>query len=313
VPDHKNQHFVPRCLLKPFSLNGNGKAINVYALDKKLLIRNAALKSQCAQDYIYGADGQVERGLAKIEGSYGSVLARVISHKETEADLRELRFFGYLQLRRTQIAIERIKRAEGALFVDTFGKEAADEPPLEYFMTQSLKVCFETAPFIEDLKVRIIENITNIDFITSDDPAIMTNKYHTQKNIITGGFGMGSSGMLLFMPLTPQLGILCYDGLVYTLSDVIGRRIVLKKSADVESLNELHYLKASAAIYFSSWDKSGYVRGEFEKSRSRRLEDWFVINHAAFVGSDKDGDIFKQVSPEEAKTAEKSIVHTYFK
>jgi hypothetical protein len=313
MPHHKNQHFVPRCVLKSFSLNGEGKAINLYTFGKKLLVRNAPVKSQCARDYIYGAGGHVEHGLAQIEGSYRNALARVEKRAETVADLNELRFFAYLQLRRTEMAIQRMQRAEGALFVDTFGEDAAKEPSVEYFMVQSLKLCFETSPLIEDLKVRIIENNTDVDFVTSDDPAIMTNKFYTQKNLIEGGFGMGSSGLLLFMPLTPKLGVLCYDPLVYTLPDVAVGRLILKKSADAEALNELQYLKASAAIYFSPWETGDYVRGQFEKTQSRRITDWFVIKHAVFAKSDKDGDTFKEVTAEEAKTAARSIVHTYFK
>ena len=45
MPAHKNQHFVPRCALKPFSLDGNGKAINLFNIKSKLAIENAPVKT----------------------------------------------------------------------------------------------------------------------------------------------------------------------------------------------------------------------------------------------------------------------------
>jgi hypothetical protein len=41
MPAQKNQHFVPKCLLKPFTLNGDGKAINVFNLARQQAIQNA--------------------------------------------------------------------------------------------------------------------------------------------------------------------------------------------------------------------------------------------------------------------------------
>jgi hypothetical protein len=39
MASHKNQHFVPRCYLKPFSLDGKGFAINLYGnyMDSKAM------------------------------------------------------------------------------------------------------------------------------------------------------------------------------------------------------------------------------------------------------------------------------------
>ena len=59
----KNQHFVPRCLLKPFTQDGEGKAINVYNIRHDKLIQNAPVKGQCARDYLYG-EGWEDRGIA---------------------------------------------------------------------------------------------------------------------------------------------------------------------------------------------------------------------------------------------------------
>jgi hypothetical protein len=312
MPDYKNQHFVPRCVLRPFSLNGEGKAINLYTFGQKRLVRNAPVRNQCARDYIYGADGHIEHGLATIEGAYSRTLARVESRTETLEDLQLLRFFAYLQLRRTEIAILRLKQAEDAFFNEIFGDDAPDGLPIEYFMRASLQLCADSRDKIDDLKVRIVENKTEVEFVTSDDPAIMTNRFAAQK-LNEDGFGVISSGLLLVLPLTPKLAALCYDGLVYTAPNLIEGRVVLKDARDVESLNELHYLKAAASIYFSSWESGEYVRDQFEQSRARRIDEWFILKHLVYVGSDKTGDIFREGTLEEAKASRRSIANSSFK
>jgi Protein of unknown function (DUF4238) len=87
-------------------------------------------------------------------------------------------------------------------------------PTLDDIMSTSMKACAEAQPLLTDLRVRIVENRTDIDFVTSDDPAIATNKWMSQK-MNAEGFGVMSSGYILIMPLTPRLAVLSYDNRVY--------------------------------------------------------------------------------------------------
>lgn len=49
---NKNQHFVPRCHLRPFTLGAAGLAINLINLDRKVLIPNAPVNNQCSKDLL---------------------------------------------------------------------------------------------------------------------------------------------------------------------------------------------------------------------------------------------------------------------
>ena len=69
-------------------------------------------------DYFYGADGILENELEQIEGDYAAAVRRVATKEETDDDLGLLRFFSYLQLRRTEIAMTRLKEAEEAMLND---------------------------------------------------------------------------------------------------------------------------------------------------------------------------------------------------
>ena len=226
MADHKNQHFVPRCVLKPFTLNNEDRAINLYTLRADRLVENAPIKHQCARDYLYGEDGVIEAGLAQIEGQYGAALDRVREGMDTEADRSTLRFFAYLQLRRTEMAIQRLKASQEEMFEQIFGQEGPEHPSQNYYMVQSLKVCFDTKACVEDLKVCVVENRTGVEFVICDDPAIYTNRYAAEK-VKREMFGVISSGLILGMPISPKLAILCYDGLVYDPLNLENGRLVV--------------------------------------------------------------------------------------
>lgn len=46
---NKNQHFVPRCYLRPFTMDEGDAAIHVFNLDRRKLIPNAPVKNQCSE------------------------------------------------------------------------------------------------------------------------------------------------------------------------------------------------------------------------------------------------------------------------
>jgi hypothetical protein len=85
---NKNQHFVPRSHLRPFTVNAGDAAINVFNLDRKRLILNAPVKTQCSRDYFYGTDEKLEKAIQMIESKYGAALRAIITnnHSLTEAN-----------------------------------------------------------------------------------------------------------------------------------------------------------------------------------------------------------------------------------
>jgi hypothetical protein len=147
----------------------------------------------------------------------------------------------------------RLKESYELMNLEIFEDKNAQEIPSDHVLVmQSLKLCLDTRHDIEDLKIRIIENHTKVDLIASDDPAIYTNRFASQK-LNGDGFGVVSSGLLMFLPLAPKFAVVCYDGLVYTVSDPKEGRIIVRDAEAIEALNELQNLKAAENLYFSNW------------------------------------------------------------
>src|SRR5439155_750653 len=58
---NKNQHFVPRCYLRPFTLDSGGLAITLLNIDRMKFVEGAPVKHQCSGDYFYGEDLALEK------------------------------------------------------------------------------------------------------------------------------------------------------------------------------------------------------------------------------------------------------------
>lgn len=314
MPDYKRQHYVPRCYLKPFTLDDAGAAINLYNIPRSRAVQNAPAKGQCAKNYLYGHDLELERVLQLFEGEYARII-RVLQEatkQPTMQDLAALRDFAYLQYARTDMAIKRMRiMQEGMMHNVIFEGRPVTPSDLDLsdraMMLTSLQLYVDIREYIEDLKNCVIKNETRFDFVTSDDPSIFTSRFHIQK-LGVNSFGMVSSGALFFMPLTPRLLLMCYDGSVYTIPNKKSCYTSITSKGDVSALNELQYLKAAENIYFSRWDDRDRVEREFHEVSPRRPQSW--CNFSVWVpdGSTEEGDRYRRATEKETRTAPERMV-----
>jgi hypothetical protein len=111
MPGHKQQHYVPRCYLKPFSIDEHGKAISLINIHRLQAIKCCPVKGQCAKSYFYGEDLELEKILRDIEGTYSTLLSRIVDgDAPSKNDLFFLRDFMFLQNRRTDMAVQRLRQ-----------------------------------------------------------------------------------------------------------------------------------------------------------------------------------------------------------
>ena len=317
MPDHKNQHFVPRCHLKPFSNEMAGKAINLFHIKSGRLISNAPVKSQCAHDYFYGEDLVVERHLQGLEGRYATVVRQIIAQDPVDDEAEKfLRDFSYLQYLRTDIAVRRglLAQAQMAdLIFEGAEQQRLPEITQKEFIQMTMGTFAETLPKISDLKVCIIRNDTQTPFVTSDDPAIMINRFYAQRlGPRWQGHGIENAGLMLVLPLSPKFLALSYDGDVYTCTDREQGIVTLEKQSDIDALNLLQFLKASEGIYFSSWADGQMVKASFESVAPKRPEAWHKLHYAVKddVSEQSGSTRFRVVhSPAERLAAKEALIH----
>src|SRR3990167_3624868 len=169
---NKNQHFVPRCHLRPFTQGAEGMAISLFNLERKKLISNAPVKNQCSKDYFYGTDEQLEEAIQFIETGYSRALRDLSQDSQTlsEGNKAVFRTFWMFQHLRTEAAaLSAVQMAEST-------RNLADLPPEEFSLGIKEAVQIACRTFagamheLDDLKFCIIKNKTPFPFITSDNP-----------------------------------------------------------------------------------------------------------------------------------------------
>ena len=311
MPSNKNQHFVPRCYLGAFSGDTAGAAINLFNIDRSCAIRNAPLKGQCSKSYFYGEDLHLEKALQTFEGAYAAMLREIVQpgYHLTAAHGQELKEFWCLQHLRTEASARRSVVAAERM-IDDIGLR---DDTYRLTMRESVEASVSMLPIISqgisDLKACLVKNVTNLPFVTSDDPAISANRWH-QQDIRAKGVapGLGSAGALLFLPMTPNILALLYDSNVYSIRRLHGWASI-DSISDIAAFNEHQYLNAFANIYFHDWHTKNVVEQEFLNLASNRPADRHRFHYAVWDRIEDGAEVFREVSAAEAREHERSIVH----
>lgn len=310
MADRKNQHFVPRVLLRPFTDGGEGKSVNLYNIRSNRLIATAPVKGQCARHYWYGEDGVLEGILSKLEGLFGKNRDRVIAGGNDESERRELRRFTYFQHWRTKKAADRLRHSYEQMNANSW---APDEPIPDdkKLVLNSMRFGLQSRDLVEDLKVRIVENRSSkTDFIIGDDPAVMLNRFAVER-LDDAAFGVSSSGLTIVMPLTPRLSLICYDGGVYTL-DVTDGRLLVKNDAAAEAFNDIQMLGASENIYFRDWTQREYVQRRFLALKDKRPAAYATVETFVPDGEDEQAEHYRPGTVDEGRAAKRSLLAVRF-
>jgi len=153
-------------------------------------------------------------------------------------------------------------------------------------------------PLVIDLKLELLINKSNIDYVTSDNPTVFYNQLFQFKNL-SRGFGWGEYGIQFIIPISPKIAICMYDGEVYNL-----RKRIFNSSKQINKLNELFLNNSDELIVFMygeddkvKEEKLSYINRIVKKRRqvSVKNEDSNLINFSnkQVVGKYDLSDIFK--------------------
>ena len=312
MADNKNQHFVPRTHLKPFTLNGEGLAINLFNMTGMKAIPNAPAKNQCSKDYFYGQDPRLEKAIQFVERHYGEAVRHLAEGGLVQPGVDVvLRRYVYHQYLRTEAAA----RASATMMLATTDLPGSDfpVPPLgeavKIATQQAMLYYAEAMGIVDDLKMCIVRNATDVSFVTSDNPAVLTNRLHYQRP--TPGkraFGVTTAGALFVLPLTPDLLALFYDGAVYSVAHK-SHFVDVPHFSDVAALNDHQYLNCAGNIYFGGWEGRDQVGVAAADAAPRRPATPHTRTHAVLDRSDEWGERFTVEPVSDIRDGRKRLVH----
>ncbi|QJA25445.1 DUF4238 domain-containing protein [Vreelandella piezotolerans] len=309
---NKNQHFVPRCYLKPFSNNGEGKAIRVFNLDREQIIENAAVKHQCSGSYFYGENERLETAIQSIEQKYAGALLRVRSPSYNDFLVKDeliLKRFWLLQYLRTEAASKRAVEMSNDL-VKLAGAGYDFNLEIRDAVQMAMHAFANEMRVIDDLKVCLIKNATSFPFVTSDDPAVFNNKwFKSDRRHLGSGFGLRSSGVLAFLPLCENTMFIAYDSDVYSIPKNSGI-IKIKREEDVYALNQLQFLNSRANVFPGQRYSRKLLCDAYRSCEENRLNVRHAFHYAVFDGVEKGQKRYRVVGEHEHEGHQEILVHS---
>ncbi len=298
-PKKKNHHFVPKFYLRNFSYLNNEKQIGLYNTKNQFYFKTAPLKSQASKDFFYGTDGIIEDSLAELEGHLATVIKKIIDYDSPDLsheDLYSLLLFIVLTDFRNPHHIhgitEMMIKMRQRLFEEAPNTNNMDEllpiPSHEECVELALNNCAQIAKGIQDLKYKILVNLTDIPFVTSDCPVVKYNQYLEWKNWKHSKSGYGSIGLQIFLPLSHNKLILLYDPNSYDVGNPNYLTHRLKKTEDIDELNLLQLINCIETIYFDEKVNEQYIKEMHEWAKEFNKAHIPYSNLAYLVDNESD-------------------------
>lgn len=260
MPANKSHHFVPRFYLRYFT--SEGKRVDLFNIAQKRLIRGAPLKGQCCRDYFYGKDVAHEQGIAATEGQTAQLFRLIFQHRRLPNSFTaghvQLCFHVATQALRTQSAADALNEV-----VDGMWKEILKKDPTVMDKLDKVHIGYDDPalvaighamlafPLLMDLETRLLVAPKGSEFITSDNPVVMYNKFMMARTL-GSNTGFASKGLAIFFPICPFLNLVMYDKGVYHFGQSKSDQVALASERDVFELNVLQAASASENVYLFS-------------------------------------------------------------
>lgn len=289
MASNKNQHFVPRCYLRSFTKDGANSAINIFNVDHRRFIEGAPVKNQCSRDYFYGEDLFIERALQPVEGRYANVLKEILEpgYQLTDEHKYFLLDFWLLQQQRTE-ASAKLTADRVAAFSSTASlPDDYVSPDFKECVLLGLKAYSLNRHAVQDLQGCLVKNTSSVPFITSDDPAIHTNRWYLSRHGAQGhtSFGLSHSGALVMLPLSPEVLFLGYDGDVYSVKRS-NRWAVVKDDKDVKAFNQHQFLNCNSNVFVRGTAYQESILDDYLEIAPFRLTSKFQTGRLKMVKDD---------------------------
>lgn len=235
MADRKKQHYVPQFYLRNFSKDGKTIGCGYVDAEKPLVIENAPIKSQAAEDYFYTKDTRLETAFSQIEGSAREIIHKIVT-SDAGLNCKEknyLKQFICFQRLRTPFIANYFESEMNKMFNHFNGTEDGEKrielQGRQIFVLSTLQ---ESTKSIRRYKLLLLDNQTEIPFITSPEPAVFFNPYKSKRKQYIGG--VETYGGMIFYPLSAKKGVLLYDRRAYR---VKSRPCVSCSISDVSNLN----------------------------------------------------------------------------
>ncbi|CDN60969.1 hypothetical protein I35_2446 [Burkholderia cenocepacia H111] len=308
---NKNQHFVPRCYLRQFTIDAGNKAINLYNIEHDRFIERAPVKNQCSGDYFYGKEPLLEDMIQNFEQSYAVAVSEIIrpDYRLIDEHRTILTQFWLMQHLRTEAASRRSVEMNETM-VSTVGLDGAEfKLQIRDAVQMAMQNFIEVIDIVSDLSICLVRNRSNVPFVTSDDPAILSNRWHLQNQARTArSFGLSNAGALIFLPISPRVLCLGFDRDIHSVQHRNGW-VDLHKDSDADAFNQHQYLNCRANLFVKDPEDFGAIRSGFRAVSQYRPQARHKVHYAVLDRRIDGESTYVVVDKEKASPHEEALVH----
>jgi len=222
----KNQHYVPRFLLRNFSDAGGN---SIWAFDKDAhkrgwkTVDKKSIKSVASEDFFYDSSEQekssLENELGKIESKVAPVISKLINGKDlcvlNSTEKETIALFISSQRMRTKVNQNKAIDFSGVFnrTVQGFLSEVMDVSQIEFEQNGReiwLDLIADSESFVPIvLRKKWLLFISSENLLISDNPVVLYNR--VRHSLVRGTLGLNSDGIEIYLPLSNfmLLGLFC--------------------------------------------------------------------------------------------------------
>lgn len=255
------QHYVPKFYLKHFAKE---QRFYIYNSKNHTIFNSVPFADQCYKKNFYGKDKVYETDLNKLETNWETALDITIKNsyiisKQYEDLLKQFCCFQYFRTEKAFLHARNsffdMARQMFPILLQYTGIDASEQEINSYAYKYSrnmeniedttkrqIDMANKYYKKLDNLQILILENKTDLEFITSDNPIIMGNEFQNEC-----GLGVDCIGIYFLFPISPQIYICLFDNKIYsTIKDK--NKIVVNQNM-VEKLNILQYQNSLENIF----------------------------------------------------------------
>lgn len=282
----KNQHYVPRLLLKGFDrLEVEKPKVNILDLRCNKFRENQNIEKIFSENYFYDRENEMEDFLMKRRETPASIpINRIRNNEFKEIIDNKISLINFLACQNVRTAtarnetLEKVNSKLQSLVAELLVSSEVDHSHLLEIApsnkeTKSSLITVRTllgiidSVGLQDLKLHLLINKTDLEFVISDHPLIQYNwLYKDSKDPCVSN--IFANGLQFFLPISERIYLCAYDKGVYGYGDKKTFISHLTNGSDINWLNELQVRNSSSMIAF----KSKYMMPYLTDLRKRFFE-----------------------------------------
>ena len=269
----KNNHYVPQFYLRLFSNDLRKRSVGAYIFGANKFVKTASIANMAQKDYLYGKDQELENILIGLEGIWSKAINKlIVCGIDNICDETKLNILYFIALSKTRT----LKQAQQENYqTDYFAKMKLTSIGVENIKgsfkreipnLDHMYVAVKNIELFTDLQWLMLENTTDAYFITSDTPVCMYNKLYVVRSY-DRGYGVGSGGIIIFVPINPQKCLCLFDSVAY---EPINRTIIkIDTASKAHNINKLLCRNAYNNVFYNNKQKKSYL-------------DKYIVMHKAY-------------------------------